>query len=311
MQRSKSRDKLSLFVLRWEATLAVTAKPRAFITTHRYDAKITALRTHHNYTYQAFGTLDRAIGGTNNQYLFAGEQFDKKLAQYYLRQRSYDPYVGRFNQRDLFEGELEIPQTQHKYTYAFANPTIFVDPSGLLPAWLEGVFVHNELYKDFLNSSQSILSTHERLANRAISTVLVYRAQLTGQSYSTPSYSYALTRPDLIDLTDQDLYEIKTRRGASTGATELTWYINKLNRHDLGWSEGTLYIPPATMQIPTVGWIEVDPPTTEGSGYPGVVTYQKIGGDRSNSHSSVSDIVIVVEMILIILATLQAVRSPI
>jgi hypothetical protein len=181
-----------------------------------------------------------------------------------------------------------------------------------LPSWLEGIFVHNALYKNFLDSSQPILSTHERLANRAISTILVYRAQLTGQSYSVPSYSYALTRPDLIDLTDQELYEIKTRRGASTGAAELVWYTTNLNLHDPGWSAGTLYIPPSTMQIPAVGWIEVDSPTTQGSGYPGVVTYQKIGyDDDSTSNSSVSDIVIVVQMILIILATLQAVRSPI
>ncbi|WP_416309800.1 RHS repeat domain-containing protein [Spirulina sp. 06S082] len=83
------------------------------------------------YTYDAYGTLINSSGTTVNSYLFAGEQYDPNLDQYYLRQRYYDPKVGRFTRRDTYEGRLDEPVTLHKYLYANANPVNVIDPSGL------------------------------------------------------------------------------------------------------------------------------------------------------------------------------------
>ena len=69
------------------------------------------------YTYEAFGNLINSIGGTENKYLFAGEQFDEDLGQYYLRARYYDAGVGRFTRRDTYEGNVYQPLTLHKYLY--------------------------------------------------------------------------------------------------------------------------------------------------------------------------------------------------
>ena len=83
------------------------------------------------YNYDAFGNLIGVSGGTANNYLFAGEQFDSNLGDYYLRQRYYDTDTGRFTRRDTYEGRLEDPMSLHKYLYTHANPVNFTDPTGL------------------------------------------------------------------------------------------------------------------------------------------------------------------------------------
>ncbi|MEA5471827.1 RHS repeat-associated core domain-containing protein [Spirulina sp. 06S082] len=83
------------------------------------------------YHYDAYGNLTDSVGNSENDYLFAGEQFDESLDQYYLRQRYYDPSVGRFTRRDTYEGDNFDPITLHKYLYAGANPINGIDPSGL------------------------------------------------------------------------------------------------------------------------------------------------------------------------------------
>ncbi|MCV3217131.1 putative Ig domain-containing protein [Plectonema radiosum NIES-515] len=83
------------------------------------------------YTYDAFGKLIGSSGSTDNNYLFTGEQYDKDLDQYYLRQRYYDANTGRFTRRDIYEGRLSEPLTLHKYLYGNGNPVNLIDPSGL------------------------------------------------------------------------------------------------------------------------------------------------------------------------------------
>jgi RHS repeat-associated protein len=83
------------------------------------------------YTYDAFGELLGSTGEVENDYLFAGEQFDGELEQYYLRQRFYDAGVGRFTRRDTWEGGLNDPLSLHKYQYAHLNPVNNIDPTGL------------------------------------------------------------------------------------------------------------------------------------------------------------------------------------
>jgi RHS repeat-associated protein len=86
------------------------------------------------YNYDAFGNLIGVSGGTANNYRFAGEQFDPNLGDYYLRQRYYNPGVGRFTRRDTYEGSISDPITLHKYLYGNANPVTYTDPTGLFSA---------------------------------------------------------------------------------------------------------------------------------------------------------------------------------
>ena len=83
------------------------------------------------YTYDAFGNLIASGGNIENDYLFAGEQFDEDLGQYYLRDRYYNPSVGRFTRVDTYQGRRSDPMSRHDYLYTHANPVNYIDPSGL------------------------------------------------------------------------------------------------------------------------------------------------------------------------------------
>ncbi|MEW8150669.1 MAG: polymorphic toxin-type HINT domain-containing protein [Candidatus Thiodiazotropha endolucinida] len=82
------------------------------------------------YDYEAFGGVLSQTGTIENRYLFAGEQFDSALDQYYLRARYYDPSQGRFTQQDTWMGRNHDPITLHKYLYAHADPGNLIDPTG-------------------------------------------------------------------------------------------------------------------------------------------------------------------------------------
>ncbi|MBP0011492.1 RHS repeat-associated core domain-containing protein, partial [Roseofilum sp. Belize Diploria] len=79
--------------------------------------------------YDAYGNLI-AGNGSENPYLFAGEQRDVETGLDYLRARYYDSTLGRFISRDAYQGLLNDPMSQHKYQYAHANPVVNIDPSG-------------------------------------------------------------------------------------------------------------------------------------------------------------------------------------
>jgi RHS repeat-associated protein len=83
------------------------------------------------YSFDAYGNaigFDPSVALT--EFLYSGEQFDSKIGQQYLRQRYYDPATGRFNRLDPFFGNLDDPQSLHKYLYTHADPVNGIDPSG-------------------------------------------------------------------------------------------------------------------------------------------------------------------------------------
>ena len=86
------------------------------------------------YGYEAFGETVSQSGTATNSYQYAGEQLDGETGDYYLRQRFYDPSTGRFTRRDEYLGEIQNPNTLHKYMYTNANPITGTDPSGYFTA---------------------------------------------------------------------------------------------------------------------------------------------------------------------------------
>src|SRR5690606_21180852 len=84
------------------------------------------------FHFEAYGNalgFDPATSAT--MYLYSGEQFDPRIGQQYLRARYYDSSTGRFNRLDPFFGNLENPQSLHKYLYTHADPVNGWDPTGL------------------------------------------------------------------------------------------------------------------------------------------------------------------------------------
>jgi len=78
------------------------------------------------------GTNDTAAENAATSLLYAGEQYDSDLSQYYLRARYYNPWSGTFNRMDDFAGNNQDPQSLHKYLYCHANPINNIDPSGMI-----------------------------------------------------------------------------------------------------------------------------------------------------------------------------------
>uniref|UniRef100_UPI0016857BDF RHS repeat protein n=1 Tax=Oscillatoria sp. FACHB-1407 TaxID=2692847 RepID=UPI0016857BDF len=83
------------------------------------------------YTYDAYGSLLRFNGTTENNYLYRGEQADPNIGMQYLRARYYDQNTGRFASTDPFEGWQEQPMSRHRYMYGNGNPIRYIDPSGM------------------------------------------------------------------------------------------------------------------------------------------------------------------------------------
>ena len=82
------------------------------------------------YTYDAYGTLLKKTGTTDNDYLYTGEQYNEATGLYYLRARYMNPETGTFISMDSYAGSLDNPVSLHKYLYANANPVMYTDPTG-------------------------------------------------------------------------------------------------------------------------------------------------------------------------------------
>jgi RHS repeat-associated protein len=93
------------------------------------------------YTYDAFGTLIEKTGNTDNNYLYAGEQFDSDLGFYYNRARYLNVETGRFISQDTFEGNHLEPKSLHKYLYVGNDPSNKIDPSGYAELTLTGSLI--------------------------------------------------------------------------------------------------------------------------------------------------------------------------
>ncbi len=83
-----------------------------------------------NYVYTAFGDLRYQDSGTGRTALGFGGELRNPDGTIFLRARVYQPSIGRFLQRDAFEGFPNNPQSLNRYTYAENNPINWSDPSG-------------------------------------------------------------------------------------------------------------------------------------------------------------------------------------
>ena len=72
-----------------------------------------------------FGAIRNETGTSDNTRKFTGKEFDADSNLYYYGARYYDPYIGRFTQRD------PVGDGVNWYAYTENNPLKFVDPTGL------------------------------------------------------------------------------------------------------------------------------------------------------------------------------------
>ena len=78
------------------------------------------------YEYNAFGRDEKStINSISNPWQYCGEYKDNETGLIYLRNRYYDPEIGRFINED------PVRDGGNWYSYASQNPIMFIDPFGL------------------------------------------------------------------------------------------------------------------------------------------------------------------------------------
>ena len=75
------------------------------------------------YEYDVFGAIRSETGTSADTRKFTGKEFDADSNLYYYAARYYDPYIGRFTQRD------PVGDGVNWYAYTYNNPLKFVDPT--------------------------------------------------------------------------------------------------------------------------------------------------------------------------------------
>jgi RHS repeat-associated protein len=85
-----------------------------------------------NYHLDAWGNYRNPaeLEASKNRFGFTGHLFDRETGTYYAKARYFDPGLGRFLTQDSYLGEIDNPPSLHRFLYANANPTTYVDPTG-------------------------------------------------------------------------------------------------------------------------------------------------------------------------------------
>lgn len=82
------------------------------------------------YRTDAFGDITKQEGTSINRHVFTGKEHDEKTGLIYFGARFYDPDTARFINQDSYLGVGNNPPSLHRYLYAYANPTIYIDQDG-------------------------------------------------------------------------------------------------------------------------------------------------------------------------------------
>jgi RHS repeat-associated protein len=267
----------------------------------------------HNYTYDAFGGSEGRSGSTENNYLFAGEQFDRQLDSYYLRQRFYSPEIGLFSRRDDYEGGLHKPLTLHKYVYTHNNPINLIDPSGRAAflTWTQlnelGDEIHDKIGEDFVSQDRANRRADFRRVGEGLTVLRILR-EADGLPNGCPPFNGR--KPDLADYVSREVYEIKSKSRYAEGVLQLLINLAALNLapgQTHTWEDGESYaytrgpIPLKYGKIATVN-----------SPSNGVITYNLLDDHTDSQGTSTSTTIAAITLltILIIAAAARGTSSP-
>ncbi len=128
-----------------------------------------------NYTFSPFGEdlTSQTTETVDNDVRFAGYNYDKELAQYYVWARMYSPYMARFNGYDPVLGDFKEPLTLHQYLYCQNDPINAIDRDGRFLTMLGGVAT------DMYNRGKEFAVKHE-MKERLTSSIIKYASHWNG-----------------------------------------------------------------------------------------------------------------------------------
>lgn len=126
----------------------------------------TIAGTRQFFTYDAYGiAVGFNMSTAATVLLYSGEQFDQRSQTQYLRDRPYDFLTGRLITSDRFFGNLDDPQSFHKYAYTHGDPILHVDPTGYFEGSLATISVGTTLSTGFSVAATGMLlsSLHQNV----------------------------------------------------------------------------------------------------------------------------------------------------
>ena len=85
-----------------------------------------------SYSLDPWGHIKNQTGESVNRQIFTGQEHDEKTGLIYFGARFYDPDTARFINQDSYLGKTITPPSLHRYLYAYANPTVYIDLMGYL-----------------------------------------------------------------------------------------------------------------------------------------------------------------------------------
>jgi RHS repeat-associated protein len=112
-------------------------------------------------TYDGFGEVKSGDSGTNlgGDFRFQGQWLETESGLYYLRARDYDAETGLFLSRDAVDVQQQGVEAFNPYQFAFNNPLIYSDPTGLITiADLNAV----QVVEDILRGIESAIANNVR-----------------------------------------------------------------------------------------------------------------------------------------------------
>ncbi|WP_182865203.1 RHS repeat-associated core domain-containing protein [Stieleria mannarensis] len=202
-----------------------------------YDLAATAATIAQVFTFAPYGEIIALHGPTANSLSptsrlsslgYSGEHFDAKAQQQYLRARFYDPANGRFNRLDPFAGNMQDPQSLHKYAYVHGDPIQGVDPTGL------EVEPYDEF--DFLTPGGKGMSAHRHFSHwveRRYGKTNVGKTigTLVPGMFSPGDHRRGL-KPDYVDTSMQRYYELKPVTHSNSVPLQTLDYLDQMPEYD-------------------------------------------------------------------------------
>jgi RHS repeat-associated protein len=132
------------------------------------------------YQYDAWGNYRATAGSSFSIFGFTGHQRDAATGLYYFKARYYDPELGVFLTEDPAAGDANTPPSLHRYLYAYANPTIYIDPDGRITFIKDAKKKLETLAEEGLSSIDETSSTAEVVKTGLTSGLLKAGADFLG-----------------------------------------------------------------------------------------------------------------------------------